>query len=160
MYAGRDRAPLGAGLCCGAQSYLFSRFTSGTPAASSDPGTLLAALSGGAARAPVLFGAYGTLLGLAAGVLRDLRDLGVIVVPVPEAGDYFVMVDAPGVLFADGGVELNTAAHASVDWDNASPATATFSLWENNCLGIRGERWIRADFRADAVAFASVGSPA
>jgi hypothetical protein len=140
---------------------LFSRFTtSGTAAASADPGVLLATLSGGAARAPILFGAFGNLLTLAPGVLRDLRDLGVTVVATPEAGDDFVMVDAAGVLIADGGVELNTAAHASLDMDGGSPATATFSLWQHNCVGVRAERRFQIDFKTDSVVYAAVGSPA
>lgn len=136
---------------------LIARLTTGSPAASADPGTLLQAISGGAPRRPYLIGSYETLVPLA-GTLRDLRELGVGILVTPAAAGMLIAVDAAGLLLSDGGATVEVSRHADILMDDGgSPAgTTVVSLWQRNLQAVRAERWIRVDFRADAVAFATV----
>jgi HK97 family phage major capsid protein/HK97 family phage prohead protease len=68
-------------------------------------------------------------------------------------GNRIVIVHAPSILYADdGGVSVDVSREASVQMDSApdSPAVATtvlVSLWQNNLVGLRAERfitWLRA----------------
>jgi HK97 family phage major capsid protein/HK97 family phage prohead protease len=55
------------------------------------------------------------------------------------------LVDANYILLADDGmvtIDLSRDATLTLDSAPTNPATATFSLWQNNCVGIRAERWI------------------
>lgn len=56
----------------------------------------------------------------------------------------------------DGGVTIDASREATLQMDSAPTAggAATFSLWQNNCVGIRAERWITWRRRRDqAVAY-------
>lgn len=48
------------------------------------------------------------------------------------------------LLADDGGVTIDASREATLAMDSApaDAAPATFSLWQNNCVGIRAERWI------------------
>ena len=73
---------------------------------------------------------------------------GVAVIVSDAAGDDIVAVLAPYVLYADdGGVSVDVSREASVQMDSApaSPPDATtvlVSLWQNNLVGLRAERFI------------------
>ena len=73
---------------------------------------------------------------------------GIPVVVSNSLSTRIVLMHAPSVLFADdGGVSIDVSREASVQMDSApdSPATATtvlVSLWQNNLIGLRAERWI------------------
>jgi HK97 family phage major capsid protein/HK97 family phage prohead protease len=73
---------------------------------------------------------------------------GVSVIVSDAAGDDIVAVLAPYILYADdGGVSVDVSREASVQMDSAptSPADATtvlVSLWQNNLVGLRAERFI------------------
>ena len=136
--------------------------TAGTPAASSDPATLFAQVSGGQPAAPFLLGGYDTLLPLVAR-LADLKALGIGIIATPAAAGMLIAVDAAGLCFSDGGAVVTTARHATVTLDDGagSPAATTLtSLWQSNLQAIRAERAFMLAVRAGAVAFASTGSPA
>jgi HK97 family phage major capsid protein len=74
--------------------------------------------------------------------------LGVKVITSQTAGANIVMVAPPCVLYADdGGVTIDVSREASVQMDSApdNPALATTvltSLWQNNLVGLRAERFI------------------
>jgi hypothetical protein len=151
-----------AACAAAADVYLVDAFTAGSPAGSSDPGTLLMAISGGAPRRPALIGGFDSFLALAPGTLRDLRDLGVRIITTPSAAGRLVAVDTAGLLLADVSLDVMVARHASVMLDTGSPSSAALvNLWQANLVAIRAERFMRIVFRPDAVAYASVGgSPA
>ena len=141
---------------------IVAALTSGSPASSSDVGTLLASISEGQPRRPVILAGLSTLLSLPAGVLRDLGLLGVTIVPCAEAGTAGVMlaVDASGLLLSDGGAEVATADAAMLTMDDTDASgTPNFSLWQRNAIAVRAERWIAISLRPDATAYASTGSP-
>jgi HK97 family phage major capsid protein len=74
--------------------------------------------------------------------------LGVNVITSQTAGANIVMVSPGCVLYADdGGVTIDVSREASVQMDSApdNPALATTvltSLWQNNLVGLRAERFI------------------
>jgi HK97 family phage major capsid protein/HK97 family phage prohead protease len=55
-----------------------------------------------------------------------------------------IVIFAPGEIYLadDERVTLDASNQATLDMDGGSPHTATFNLWQNNCVGIRAERWI------------------
>jgi HK97 family phage major capsid protein/HK97 family phage prohead protease len=60
------------------------------------------------------------------------------------------------LLADDGGVTIDASREATLQMDSAPVAAnpATFSLWQNNCVGIRAERWITwRRRRPEAVAY-------
>jgi hypothetical protein len=139
---------------------LVAALTAGSPpAAAADAGALLMAVSGGAPRRPALIGSLDTFLSLPSGQLRDLRDLGVAIVPTPAAAGFLIALDQSGLLVADVSLAIDVARHASIQLDTGSPAAALVSLWQTNLVAIRAERFVRFVLRSDAVSFASVGSP-
>jgi len=90
----------------------------------------------------------GTLLGYPV-IVSDSVDAGTIVIFKPS--EIF--------LADDGRVTLDASNQATLDMDGGSPATATFSLWQNNCVGLRAERWITwAKRRANVVAVIDTAS--
>jgi hypothetical protein len=131
---------------------LVAAFTAGTPGAG-DVGALLDAVSDGAPQSPVVIGSYSTLLGLSN--LLDLDALGIPLIPTPAASGKILVLDAAGLLIADGGVEVSRAQHATVDF-----GTGNVSLFQSNLEAIRAERFYKVAFRPDAIAWASTGSPA
>lgn len=74
--------------------------------------------------------------------------LGIKVVTSQTAGSTVALVSAPCILYADdGGVSIDISREASVQMDSApdNPAIATTvltSLWQNNLVGLRAERFI------------------
>jgi HK97 family phage major capsid protein/HK97 family phage prohead protease len=92
-------------------------------------------------------------MGLRGGTLMGLPVVTSQAVP---AG-LMILVKASEILLADdGGVTIDASREATLAMDSApaAGAAATFSLWQNNCVGIRAERWITWRRRRDqAVAF-------
>jgi len=74
--------------------------------------------------------------------------MGIKVFPSQSAGNNVILVQPSTVLYADdGGVTIDVSTEASVQMDNApmSPPDATVvmtSLWQNNLVGLRAERYI------------------
>jgi HK97 family phage major capsid protein len=74
--------------------------------------------------------------------------MGIRVVPSQSAGNNVILVAPSTVLYADdGGVTIDVSREASVQMDSApmSPPDATVvltSLWQNNLVGLRAERFI------------------
>ena len=70
-----------------------------------------------------------------------------------------ILIEASEIFLADDGqVALDVSREASVEMDGApsSPSTTLVSLWQNNMVGLRAERFIHwAKRRADAVAVMS-----
>ena len=79
---------------------------------------------------------------------------GVNVIVSDAAGDDIIAVLAPYVLYADdGGVTVDVSREASVQMDSAptDPAASLVSLWQNNLVGLRAERfinWLKAHAQA------------
>ena len=57
-----------------------------------------------------------------------------------------VLADASQIATSDGGIVLDSASHASVQLNDAPSGAAGVSLWQNNLLGLRAERYL--GFRA------------
>jgi hypothetical protein len=123
--------------------------------------TLLSSISSGAATRPHLVGGVDQLLALAPGVLRDLREMGVAIVPSAAAAGQLIAIDASGVLIQDGGIDVQVGRHANVLLDDGvgEAGTTTISLFQSNMVSIRCERFVRFTIRPEAVAYHSVGSP-
>lgn len=74
--------------------------------------------------------------------------LGIRVVTSQTAGTTVALISPPCILYADdGGVTIDVSREASVQMDSApdNPALATTiltSLWQNNLVGLRAERYI------------------
>lgn len=74
--------------------------------------------------------------------------LGVPVITSQAAGNRVILVHTPSILFADdGGVTIDVSTEASLEMNNAPtspPAAATVfvSLWQQNLIGLRAERFI------------------
>jgi HK97 family phage major capsid protein/HK97 family phage prohead protease len=86
-----------------------------------------------------LFGSLGVTGGTA---------MGIRVIPSQSAGNNVILVQPETVLYADdGGVTIDVSTEASVQMDSAPMAVpdATVvmtSLWQNNLVGLRAERYI------------------
>lgn len=100
----------------------------------------------------------GDLLGLPVITSENIPSTG----GSPTDGDPIIVVSAPDILLADDGqVTIDASREASLQMDTApdSPATAstTFvSLWQQNQIALRAERWINwAKRRSTAVAYIS-----
>lgn len=60
-----------------------------------------------------------------------------------------VLVLANEILLADdGGVRLDASSQATLDMSGST--NANFSLWQNNLVGIRAERWVNYQLRRDS----------
>jgi HK97 family phage major capsid protein len=73
--------------------------------------------------------------------------LGIPVIPSQSAGANVILVSAPNILYADdGGVTIDVSTEASLQMDSApvtADATTVFtSLWQNNEIGLRAERYV------------------
>jgi HK97 family phage major capsid protein/HK97 family phage prohead protease len=74
--------------------------------------------------------------------------LGIPVIASQAAGNNVILLSAPNILFADdGGVTIDVSTEASLQMDSApmNPADATVvmtSLWQNNEVGLRAERYV------------------
>jgi HK97 family phage major capsid protein len=80
----------------------------------------------------------------------------------PTDGDPIIVVSAPDILLADDGqVSIDASREASLQMETApdSPATAStimVSLWQQNQIALRAERWINwAKRRSTAVSYIS-----
>lgn len=61
-----------------------------------------------------------------------------------------VLIKASEVFLADDGrVTVDASNQATLNMQTSSPSNATFSLWQNNCIGLRAERFIRWQKRRD-----------
>jgi hypothetical protein len=136
---------------------LVTLLTAGAPNGSAAIGDLLDVIAGGSPAMPVLLAGYDVLLPLAPS-LRDVRDLGVQIVPTAAARGKLILFDAAGVAIADSGAEVQTARDAMITLPG-SPGE-NVSLFQRNLVAIRGERWFRMAATPTAVAWASTGSPA
>lgn len=140
---------------------MVTALTAGSPAASTDPGVLLAAISGGQPQSPALIAGWDVILSWDAGTVRDLTALGVPVIPTGAAAGTAIAIDQSGLLLADAGAVIETARHANLAMSDAPGSDApTTSLWQKNLIALRAERWITIAIRAGAVAFGNAGSPA
>jgi len=75
----------------------------------------------------------------------------VIVSESVDAGHVVIFKPSEIFLADDGQVRLDASNQATLDLSGGS--TAAFSLWQNNCIGLRAERWINwKKRRADVVA--------
>jgi hypothetical protein len=89
--------------------------------------------------------------------IGNLADWPLTIVPSVQAGTSLILIDAAQVLVADeGGIALDVSREATLQLDSApaTPPTNVVSLWQQNLVGLRAERfitWKRA--RAEAVAF-------
>ena len=85
------------------------------------------------------------------------RFKGYPVVVSPGAGANLIFVDAPAIAVADDGIELDVSDQALVQMDDApTPATASTlytSLWQENKVGIRVERYLNWKAATGAVQF-------
>jgi HK97 family phage major capsid protein len=74
--------------------------------------------------------------------------LGIPVIASQAAGTNVILLSAPNILFADdGGVTIDVSTEASLQMDSApmTPPDATVvmtSLWQNNEVGLRAERYV------------------
>ena len=159
MQAGLTRGLVSA-VAAAVDTKVISVLTSGPAAASADVGVLLASVSGGAPRSPIVIGGFDTLVPVAS-TLADLQGLGVTVLPCAAAAGLLLVVDGSGLLVSDGGAEIVSARHANIQLDDGSGGTPgpTVSLWQGNLAVLRGERWFSIAMRPDAVAWATVGTP-
>jgi len=79
---------------------------------------------------------------------RGGQILGVPVITSQTAGNVVALVHAPSILYADdGGVNIDVSREASVEMNTTptSPvaaATVLVSLWQQNLIGLRAERFI------------------
>jgi HK97 family phage major capsid protein len=75
----------------------------------------------------------------------------------PAAGPNLILLDPPVLVVADDGLELDITDQAMVEMnDAAAPATATTlysSLWQENLVGIRVERFVNWKAAANSVQF-------
>ena len=153
------RAALVSAVAAEVDRVIIAALTSGSPgAASADVGELLAAISGGQPRRPVVVAGF-DVLGPIVETVGDWQALGVTIIPNPAAAGMMVVIDCAGLLLGDGGVQLAVARHASLSMDSTGAGNPTFSLFQKNAIALRAERFVNISVRPDAVAFASVGSP-
>lgn len=113
---------------------------------------LLAALFAGRPQTqrPVLVATPAVVVQLAAGepslTVAGGTFSGVPVVPSPEAGSLVVALDAAAVVYADGGLDIDTSENATVessDTPTTPPGAAgLISLWQTNRIGFRVERML------------------
>lgn len=94
--------------------------------------------------------------------------LGVPLLISPGAAGKLVFFDAAAVLYADEGLDLDTANHASFQMDSAPTqssvtptATSVVSMFQTNTVAIRAQRYITWQAAADAAAWVQlpIGSP-
>lgn len=110
-------------------------------------GISLLTTSLGVAEFPGMTPEGGTLLGYQV-IVSDSVDSGTIVVFQPR--EIF--------LADDGRITLDASREATLDMSGGS--TATFNLWQNNCVGIRAEQWIRWQKRRAAGVVAVIDTAA
>jgi hypothetical protein len=160
MQAGMEAALVSC-LAAGVDAEVIGTFLAGSPgsvagsgATMETVGTVMDAISSGAPARPVIIGSYGDLVPLAGG-LADLQAMGVVIVPCAAAAGNLIALDASGLLVADGGAEVSIGRHPQV----TMPDGSVCSVWAENLVALKAERWFKVSYRPDAVAFAStVGS--
>jgi hypothetical protein len=140
---------------------IVTALTAGASAGSTDPGALIAAISGGQPQSPVIIAGWDTIQSWDAGTVRDLQALGIAVVPCGAAAGKAIAVDQSGLLLADAGAVVETARHASIALsDGPGDDAPVTSLFQRNLIALRAERWMSVSVRASAVAYGNLGSPA
>jgi hypothetical protein len=154
------RAVLVSAVAEGTDALLVSSIVAASaPLGTATPAALLAAISNGSPRKPVLLGGLDMVLALPAGTIRDLEALGVPVLTTGAAQGVLAAIDAAGLLISDGGVEVAVARHATLELDTAPSGGTLTSLWQNNLIGLRAERLLRLTLRSGASAWSSGGTP-
>jgi hypothetical protein len=154
------RSVLVSAVAEGTDALLVSIITGATaPLGTATPTALLAAISNGSPRTPVLIGGLDMVLALPAGTIQDLAAIGVPVLTTGAAQGVLAAIDAAGLLISDGGVEVAVARHATLELDDAPSGGTLTSLWQNNLIGLRAERLVRLTLRSGASAWSSVGTP-
>jgi hypothetical protein len=117
-------------------------------------GQTLAAISGGAARRPILIVSVQTAVRVSA-----LPNIGqyVRVIVTPAATNKIIAVDPDGIAFSDdgGAVKVGTPEVQMEDAPTAVsvPTTIMTPTWQRNLKVVRGERWVNWAKRPDAVAY-------
>jgi hypothetical protein len=85
---------------------------------------------------------------------------GVPVITTPSAGAHIVALDAAAVVYADGGLEIDTSQQAAVEMDDAptAPAATTVitSFWQLDLVGFRVERQLWWDSAPNSVQLLTV----
>jgi HK97 family phage major capsid protein len=110
-------------------------------------GISLLTTSLGVAEFPGMTPTGGTLLGYRV-IVSSSVDSGTIVIFKPS--EIF--------LADDGRVTLDASREATLDLSGST--SATFSLWQNNCVGLRAERWIRWQKKRDTGVVAIIDTAA
>jgi hypothetical protein len=79
--------------------------------------------------------------------------LGVPALISLDAHNYFVAIDAGGIVLADGGIEIDVSDQSTIQQDDAPSAGPTnlVSLWQANAIALKVTRWISWARRDDAV---------
>jgi hypothetical protein len=126
--------------------------TSITPTASlvNDIGSLLAALSDGQPSRPFLIASHSRAIRLQAAV-TGLSEIVPVLIS-PGAGSTVVALDADGLLFSDGGIEVDSSTQALVDADSAPDGSSIRNLFADNLLSIRSLRFVNWRARPGSVA--------
>lgn len=79
------------------------------------------------------------------------------VVTSPNAGANLILVDAPALIVADAGLDMETSEEALLQMDDAptppAPETVYVNLWQSNLIGVRVERTINWKILPGAVQF-------
>ena len=90
---------------------------------------------------------------------------GTPVIVSGAAGANIILVDASAIFYSDGGIELDVSTHAAFEQNSTptSPPTASTivtSLWQENLIGLRVERFLNWFAHPTAVAYLVPGPPA
>jgi HK97 family phage major capsid protein len=111
-----------------------------------------------------VFAFPGMSLGGTPGVLGSTPSLlGIPVLTTPNIGNDVVLVDQTQIMVADDGqTMIDTSTEASLQMDSApaTPPTPLVSLWQQNLLAIKAERFIYWMMRRDAAIVLITGFPA
>lgn len=82
----------------------------------------------------------------------------VIVSASVDSGTIVIFKPSEILLADDGRVTIDASNQASLDMSGST--TASFSLWQNNCIGLRAEQWIRWQKRRSAGTVAVIDTAA
>lgn len=121
-------------------------------------GAALNAISDGAPERPVLVLSFTTALKNSA-LVRDLRELGVLVLISPAAGANTIAIDAARLAIAAGDASVSQSREANLVLDTVpegSPAGLGTSLWQANLIGFKAERIINWIAGVNACAYSTV----
>jgi hypothetical protein len=118
----------------------------------------LHAISSGAPAAPHLAVSFKHALG-APSLIRDLRDVGVVVLITPAAGDHVIAFDGSRLILAVGEARVDWSRAASVEMDTTPDGSgAVVSMFQSGAAAFKAARTLNWRAGVDAVAFSTVGS--